>query len=181
VILVDANLLIYAKGAEFPQHPRAAVWLESVVREGARIGLPWASVLAFLRVSTNARLFRRSLTMNHAWAQVQEWLALPGVWVPQPTEQHAKVLGELLAGANASGNLVSDAHLAALAIEHGLEICTTDADFARFPGVRWRNPLAEGVREAPAAYRKTARLRPLARGRKQAPAARAIRQGRGGR
>lgn len=153
MILVDANLLIYAKGADLPPHRRAIAWLEATLRDGARVGLPWASLLAFLRISTNPRLLNQPLPMAEAWAQVEEWLALPGVWIPQPTEQHAQVLGELLVASNGAGNLVPDAHVAALAIEHGLEVCTTDADFARFPGVRWRNPLVEGVKEAKARYR----------------------------
>jgi uncharacterized protein len=157
MILVDANLLIYAKGADLPQHRGAAAWFESVVQEGMRLGLPWMSLLAFLRVSTNPRLFTQPLTMTAAWAQVEEWLSLPGVWVPQPTEQHPRVFGHLLVAGNATGNLVPDAHLAALAIEHGLELCTADSDFARFPGVRWRNPLVEGVREARARYRARGR------------------------
>lgn len=159
MILVDANLLIYATWTDFSQHRRAADWLESMVHQGVRLGLPWSSLLAFLRVSTNARLFNRPLTMNEAWGQVHAWLSLPAVWIPEPTERHAKVLGELLVAANVSGNLVSDAHVAALAIEHGLEICSTDADFARFPGVRWRNPLVDGVRERKMAYRPAARPR----------------------
>lgn len=159
MILVDANLLIYAKGADLPQHRGAAAWFEAAVQEGARIGLPWASLLAFLRVITNPRLLAQPLTMADAWAQVEEWLALPCVWVPHPTEQHAAVLRHLLVAANATGNLVPDAHLAALSVEHGLELCTADSDFARFPGVRWRNPLAEGVREARARYRVRGRAR----------------------
>jgi toxin-antitoxin system PIN domain toxin len=152
VILVDANLLLYAKFSDMPQHDRTVRWLEQAVRDGVRIGLPWASLLAFVRISTNARVYARPLAVSQAWEQVEEWLALPGAWVPQPTEEHRLILGRLLNDANVSGNLVTDAHLAALALEHGLELCTADSDFARFPGVRWRNPLVEGVREARARY-----------------------------
>jgi len=141
VILVDTNLLLYLKFEDMPQHQLAAAWFQGAVRERQRVGLPWQSLLGFLRISTNPRVFSSPLAISQAWEQVEEWLGLPGVWVPEPTEQHAKVLGQLLLAANAGGNLVPDAHLAAIAIEHGLEICSTDADFARFAGVRWRNPL----------------------------------------
>lgn len=141
MILVDVNLLLYIKGADMPQHDRAASWFERAVGDRTRIGLPWQSLLGFVRIITSARLCSQPLSIAHAWQQVEEWLALPGVWIPEPTEHHAKVLGELLLSANVSGNLVPDAHLAAIAVEHGLVVCSTDADFARFPGVRWVNPL----------------------------------------
>lgn len=142
MILVDANLLLYIKFEDSPSHDRAAVWFERAVRDRVRIGLPWHSLLGFARISTSRRVFSQPLSVADAWAQVEQWLSLPGVWIPQPTEQHAKIVGELLLGANAGGNLVPDAHLAAIAMEHGLEVCSTDADFARFSGVRWRNPLS---------------------------------------
>lgn len=154
MILVDANLLLYAKFSDLPQHGAAARWLEQTVRNGERIGLPWPSLLAFVRVGTNPRVFARPLTLAAAWQQVEEWLGLPKAWVPVSTDQHAAILGQLLAQGNASGNLVADAHLAALSLEHGLELCSTDSDFARFPGVRWRNPLLAGVGEAPGRYHK---------------------------
>ena len=156
MILVDANLLLYAKFSDFPQHGPAAEWLQQVLSERSRVGLPWHSLLAFIRIGTSARVFSRPLPMADALEQVNEWLGLPGVWVPAPTDQHATVLGKLLLEANAAGNLVSDAHLAALSLEHGLEICSADADYARFPGVRWHNPLTgatAGVRERSARYR----------------------------
>jgi hypothetical protein len=141
VILLDTNLLLYIKFEDVPQHARAAAWFEQAVRDRSRIGMPWPSLLGFVRISTSARVFAQPLSVAQAWEQVGEWLALPGVWIPEPTEHHAKILGELLLAANAGGNLVPDAHLAAIAMEHGLEVCSTDADFARFAGVRWRNPL----------------------------------------
>jgi toxin-antitoxin system PIN domain toxin len=97
--------------------------------------------LGFLRISTNPRAFGRPLTALQAWQQVLAWLATGPAWIPQPTEHHADVLGELLTLPGVYGNLVPDAHLAALAIEHGLTLCSTDGDFARFPGLRWQNPL----------------------------------------
>jgi|SoiMethySBSTD1v2_1073268.scaffolds.fasta_scaffold668896_3 predicted nucleic acid-binding protein len=126
MILIDANLLLYAKVADYPQHLRAAAWLEARLNAPDRVGLPWPSLLAFLRLITNPRLFVRPLRLADAWAQVEEWLALPPVWIPMPT-----------------ANLVPDAHLAALALEHDLTLCSSDQDFARFPGLRWENPLAD--------------------------------------
>jgi toxin-antitoxin system PIN domain toxin len=142
LIAIDANLLIYAKFSDLPQHPRALPWLEEVLNSPGRVGLPWPSLLAFLRLATNARLFREPLTINGAWDQVDEWLGVARVWIPQPTEHHGKILADLLTRTQATGNLVPDAHLAALAIEHGLTLCSADADFARFPGLDWFNPLA---------------------------------------
>jgi toxin-antitoxin system PIN domain toxin len=95
-----------------------------------------------LWTSTNPRVYPQPLSAGDAWQQVEEWLAIDTVWIPHPTERHAEVLGRLLRAGNATANLVPDAHLAALAIEHGLVVCSTDSDFARFTGVRWENPLA---------------------------------------
>jgi uncharacterized protein len=141
VILVDANLLVYASISSFPQHGAARSWLDDRLNGSARIGLPWASLLAFLRLVTNARIFERPLSMSDAWSQVAGWLACDLVWLPSPSERHSQVLEALLAGPGMQGNLVPDAHLAALAIEHGLELCSTDGDFARFAKLRWSNPL----------------------------------------
>lgn len=152
MILVDVNLLVYIKVADSPQHARAKSWFEQAVRDGTRIGLPWQSLLGFVRIVTNARVCSQPLSIAQAWEQVEEWLALPGVWTPEPTDQHAGILGELLLAANAGGNLVPDAHLAAIALEHGLVVCSSDADFARFPGARWVNPLSESVMEPSARY-----------------------------
>jgi uncharacterized protein len=108
----------------------------------ARVGLPWPSLLGFLRIATNPRAFRSPLTMAAAWEQVSSWLSAEMVWTPEPTERHAGVLGKLLALPGVYGNPGPDAHLAALAIEHGLTLCSTDGDVARFPGLTWLNPLA---------------------------------------
>lgn len=142
MILVDANILLYASNAEADQHAESRNWLDSKLDGAAPVGLPWPSLLAFLRIATNARAFRRPLTMAAAWGQVSTWLAAETVWTPEPTERHAAVLGDLLAQAGVHGNLVPDAHLAALAIEHGLTLCSTDGDFARFPGLAWLDPLS---------------------------------------
>jgi toxin-antitoxin system PIN domain toxin len=143
MILVDANLLLYAVMQDSPRHEAARGWLEECLNGTARVGLPWESLLAFCRLTTNPRVFGRPLTIETAWRLVRAWLEVPVVWIPQPTERHAEEIGRLLLAVHATGNLVPDAHLAALAIENGLELCSTDWDFARFPGLRWRNPLAD--------------------------------------
>ncbi len=141
MILVDANVLIYASVDSFTQHERARRWLDERLNGTAPVGLPWASLLAFLRVTTNPRVFEQPTAVSDAWRQVLAWLAAERAWVPQPTERHREILGQLLAAPGVQANLVQDAHLAALAIEHGLILCSTDGDFARFDGLRWENPL----------------------------------------
>jgi hypothetical protein len=142
VILVDVNLLVYATFSSYAEHHRARPWLDERLNGEARVGLPWASLLGFLRVATNARAFARPLTMSDAWSQVQGWLDCEPTWIPGPGQSHTAILARLLADPGVVGNLVPDAHLAALAIEHGLELASSDGDFARFPGLRWTNPLA---------------------------------------
>ena len=142
MILLDFNILIYATNAEADEHAKSRVWLDGQLSGVTPVGLPWVSLLGFLRIATNPRAFRRPLTMVSAWQQVTTWLSAETAWTPAPTERHATVLGGLQALPGLQGNLVPDAHLAALAIEHGLTLCSTDGDFARFPGLSWRNPLA---------------------------------------
>lgn len=144
MILVDANLLIYAHVSAFPQHERARDWLDARLNGAAPVGLPWESLLAFLRITTNPRVFERPEPVASAWRQVRAWLAGERTWIPLPTERHREILDDLLAVPGVQANLVPDAHLAALAIEHGLILCTTDGDFARFPGLRRENPLQAG-------------------------------------
>ena len=141
MILVDANLLIYAGFTDLPQHRAARSWLEDRLSGQDSVGLPWSSIIAFVRVTTNARVFGRAISLVEAWRRVEGWLDCDVVWVPSPTERHRSVLGDLLRSPGVVGGLVHDAHLAALAIEHGLELCSADGDFARFPGLRWSNPL----------------------------------------
>jgi uncharacterized protein len=145
VILVDANLLVYAHVTSVPQHDTAQTWLHERINGLAPVGLPWPSLLAFVRLVTNPRVFERPEPVAAAWGQVEAWLDCPTVWVPQPTDSHRATLGRLLLRQGVGANLVPDAHLAALAIEHGLVLCSTDGDFARFPGVRWENPLQSGA------------------------------------
>lgn len=142
MILVDANILIYAYTSRFVQHPAARDWFDRQLNGRIRVGLPWTSILAFLRVVTNPRVLGRPSPTPQAWNQIIAWLGCGSVWVPKPTEQHSRILGQLLALPGVRANLVHDADLAALAIEHGLILCSTDADFARFPELRWQNPLA---------------------------------------
>lgn len=142
MILVDANILIYATNADSDRHSVATSWLNEQLGGLSPVGLPWATILSFLRLSTNSRIFGRPLTVAIAWQQVAAWLDAAPTWIPQPTERHAEVLGAMVDNLGAHGNLVPDAHLAALAIEHGLTLCSVDGDFARFRGLRWTNPLA---------------------------------------
>lgn len=142
MILVDANLLVYAHVADFPQHRAAHAWLDERLNGSAPVGLPWPSLVAFLRLVTNPRVFQRPEPVAAAWQQVEEWLDCRPAWSPSPGERHREILGDLLARSPAGGNLAPDAHLAALALEHGLVLASTDGDFARFPGLRWQDPLA---------------------------------------
>src|SRR5215510_1507028 len=141
-MLVDANLLLYARNIDDPRHSTARVWLEEVLNGPTRVGLPWQSLTAFVRIATHARVFREPLSPSAAADQVLEWLDAPATWVPVPTERHAEVFARLVRDHAASGPLVTDAHLAALAIEHGVEIASTDTDFDRFTAVRRFDPLA---------------------------------------
>lgn len=141
MILVDINLLLYAHVKRAPQHQAARAWLDGQLNGAARVGLPWLCLLGFMRIVTNPRATAPVETMANALAQVRAWLSRENVWSPQPTDRHAEVLAPLLTGAPVTRDLTSDAHLAALAIEHGLTLCSADSDFARFPNLRWTNPL----------------------------------------
>ena len=141
-MLVDANLLLLAVDAAAPSHGRASAWLSEQLNGDRRVGMPWESLNAFVRIATHPRASDHPLPPEEAWRSVAEWLATPTVWIPAATEQHADVLGALVTKYRLAGNLIPDAHLAAIAIEHGLELCSADTDFARFAEVRWRNPLA---------------------------------------
>ncbi len=139
--LVDVNLLLYALDETSPHHDAARPWVEATLSGTETVGLPWQVLLAFVRLTTRASVFERPLTGEEALDLVDGWLAQPAVTVVHPGRRHAAILRELLAAVGTAGNLVSDAHLAALAIEHGAELCSRDTDFARFPGVRWIDPL----------------------------------------
>jgi toxin-antitoxin system PIN domain toxin len=141
-VIVDANVLLYAVDTSSPFHKPARDWLEGSLNEPARIGLPWASLLAFQRISTHPRASASPLSPSQAWSFVADWLDADAVWVPVPGERHAEIYSDLIVAGDLRGNLVTDAHLAALAIEHGVGVCSTDSDFARFPQITWVNPIA---------------------------------------
>lgn len=132
---------MYAVHVQFEAHIEAKAWLDDRLNGTDRVGLPWAALLAFLRLSASRRVLSRPMPLRDAAAVVRAWLELPSTWTPQPTERHAQRLAELLVRESKS-DLVPDAHLAAIAIEHGLILCSTDRDFARFDGLRWIDPLA---------------------------------------
>jgi toxin-antitoxin system PIN domain toxin len=142
MILVDANILIYAVNADAPLHRKAKLWLESILAGPDTMGLSWTVLLAFLRLTTRPGVFEKPLPSQTAFDIVDTWMTRPGVVTVEPTAQHLRVLRDLLTPLGTGGNLTSDAHLAALAIEHGAELCSSDSDFARFTRLRWRNPLA---------------------------------------
>lgn len=144
-MLLDANLLLYAVDEESQLHEAAAGWLAQEMNGQRRVGLPWQTIGAFVRIVTHPRVTTRPLSAPAAWSLVQSWLDVPVVWVPPATERTAVILGRLVERHRVTGNLVTDAQLAALAIEHGLTVCTTDTDFARFDEVRWENPLTSAV------------------------------------
>ena len=134
--LVDANVLLYAVNGVDPRHRIASRWLELVLNGTETIGLPWLSMLAFMRLSTSPRVFPAPLAVDDAVGLLRSWLALSPVVVPAPTPRHLDVLHGLISESGTGGNLVSDAHLAALAVEHGAGVASFDRDFLRFRGVR---------------------------------------------
>lgn len=141
MILVDANLLLNAYNPAFERHRRARNWLEDVLSRPNPVCLAWTTILAFLRIATNPRAFERPLTIGEAIPIVSAWLALPMVAILEPGERHWAILRDLLSQTQARGPAVTDAHLAALALEHGAALYTSDRDFVRFPGLRIVNPL----------------------------------------
>lgn len=143
MMLVDANLLIYAVNRDAPKHARARKWLELVLSGTGEVGLAWIVALAFLRITTRPGILTRPLSAEQAMDYLDSWLAQPFVSLVGPGENHWPVLRNLLHTSGTSGNLTSDAHLAALAIERGAEIYSADYDFLRFPGITHVNPLAD--------------------------------------
>lgn len=142
MILVDANLLVYAYSERSPHHARARDWLDTQLSGRRRVGLPWESMLAFVRLISNPRIHPHPQPIADAWAQVGDWLSATPVWIPLPTDRHFDVLTDLIPTVGRS-ELLPDAHLAALAIEHGLVLASADRDFARFDNLRWVNPLTD--------------------------------------
>lgn len=143
MILVDVNLLVEATMTSAPGHEPARSWLQDRLTRTARVGLPWASITGFVRVVGQPRAWERPLPMGAAISVVRSWLSRPSAWIPEPGPRHLDILDALL-GSQPSARLVTDAHLAAIAIEHGLELCSRDRDFARWAelGLRARDPVA---------------------------------------
>lgn len=140
-MIVDANVLLYATDSESPHHPKAAAWLTEVLNGDRRVGLPWQSLGAFLRISTHPRVTENPLTAEAAQDIVDAWLDAEATWVPAASDRTMALYGELARKHHVTGNLVPDAQLVALALEYGVEVVSADSDFARFPEVRWMNPL----------------------------------------
>jgi uncharacterized protein len=141
VIVLDANLLLYAYDSDSQQHAKARAWIEETFSGGAAVGLPWQTVTAFLRIVTNPRLSGKRLTPEEAVQIVDSWLGQPNVSLLPVGDQHWNLLRQMMTQGQARGPLISDADLAALTMEYGGVLYTTDRDFARFPGLRWTNPL----------------------------------------
>ncbi|MGH2380651.1 MAG: type II toxin-antitoxin system VapC family toxin [Candidatus Limnocylindria bacterium] len=144
MIFIDANLLLYAYDEESPKHAAARSWLERTLGGDEEVRIPLVSVLAFVRIGTNPSVFRVPLDAGEAIRIVEQWLDRAGVELGMPTTRHWPVLLRMARDGQARGPLVMDAHLAALTAEHGGVLCTTDRDFARFEGLKFRNPLTSG-------------------------------------
>jgi hypothetical protein len=140
-MLLDANLLLYAVDVRSSAHAAAASWLERVLVGDRRVGIPWQTIGAFLRISTHPRVATNPLSSREAWQYVASWLDTDPAWIPPATERTAAILAQLVERHQITANLVPDAQLAALALEHGLIVYSADTDFARFDELRWENPL----------------------------------------
>ncbi len=142
-MIVDANVLLYARNESAQQHDMAKEWLERALNGDTRVGLPWWSLAAFVRIATNPRVFARPLSADEAARQVEDWLHAPRAWIAEPTSAFADIFLELLRRYRVTAGLTTDAQLAALAIEHGVPMISADADFARFQELDWIDPFSE--------------------------------------
>ncbi|MBN2321511.1 MAG: type II toxin-antitoxin system VapC family toxin [Acidobacteria bacterium] len=140
MILIDTNILLYAEDSLHPRNEQVRNWWDDRLSGTDAVCLCWTVLSAFIRIATNPRVFECPLSMEQALARVQSWLDQPCTRIVRPTEQHWSIFQQMLNDGQAAANLVADAHLAALAIEHGCELISTDSDFARFPKLKWRNP-----------------------------------------
>lgn len=143
MILVDANLLLYAYHPRSAQHQQSHDWLERALAGPEAFRLAWTTIWAFLRISTTVRVFERPLSASEAASAVSSWLRQPAAGILEPGERHWEILSRMLHDGQSTGPIVMDAVMAAIAVEHGATLCTTDRDFSRFPGLKWRNPLLE--------------------------------------
>ena len=141
-MIVDVNVLLYAVHTQAPHHEASRSWLETALNGDSRVGLPWATQLSFLRIGTHPRVMMSPMTADEAWEYLDYWLTHPLVWTATETPHHLRILRELTSTHNLTGNQIPDAHLAALALGHGVPIVSCDTDFARFTEITWINPLA---------------------------------------
>jgi toxin-antitoxin system PIN domain toxin len=141
VTILDANILIYAYNADAPQHRKAREWLERLFVRPDMVGAAWITLWAFLRIATNARAWPKPLSVHDAFGAIHQWFERPNMAIIHPGPRHMELLEELVREGNAPGPLVSDAALAAIAIENGATLASTDRDFSRFRHLRWINPL----------------------------------------
>jgi toxin-antitoxin system PIN domain toxin len=141
VVLPDINILVYALDKSSPHHRAAREWWEEQLNGTQAVCLPWVVLLGLIRLLTNPRIFNNPYEASEVLAIIEGWLVLPHVRIIHPTDAHFELLGKIIGSVRTAGNLTTDIHLAALAIERGLTLCSTDADFARFPGLKWKNPL----------------------------------------
>lgn len=142
MILVDVNLLLYATVERYAEHEAARDWLTARLRGPYGVGLPWPTLTSYVRIVSDPRIYKRPVPLKMAWEQVEEWLDLTVTFSPEPTVRHREILKSLLPEVGNRPKLIPDAHLAALAMEYGLMLCSTDGDFARFRGLLWENPIA---------------------------------------
>jgi hypothetical protein len=140
--LVDANVLLYAVDDRSGFHDAAREWLETALNGPRRVGIPWMSLSAFLRIATHPRAFEEPLSPTDAWMFVDDWLDAPATWIPEPGRGHRAILARLMCDLDVRANLVTDAVLAALCVEHGLQMVSADSDFVRFQEIDWLNPVA---------------------------------------
>ncbi len=143
MILVDANILLYAEDSLNPLNRRARKWWDARLSGSESVCLCWIVLSAFIRIGTNPRVFEHPLSLEQAISRVQSWLDQPCTRIIRPTQNHFTIFKQMLLEGQAVANLVTDAHLAALAIEHGCELASTDSDFSRFPKLKWKNPIAD--------------------------------------
>ncbi len=140
-MLVDANILLYSIDEDSQFHAKARDWLVTALNGERRVGIPWMSLWAFLRIATNPRALARPLTPTEAWQYIEDWLNAPASWTPEAGRGHRVILKALLIDKDVRAGLVTDAVLAAICIEHGLTMVSADSDFARFAEIAWVNPL----------------------------------------